>query len=285
MSDNDFTNKNAATKTATGAAHRQPTEGTIRLHRRIIDHDVWNNPEYLKAWIDLLLLARNKDGSTIERGQTVLLKRGEVYRSYRQLVTRWGKSWEWVKSFMKFCELKLMVKVKSSNHGTIITIINYDAYNWIEDQGNCLTFQAQPETQQPSAPPSAEQGAKPLQREKKKEEGESSEEFPEIPSEREIEEFCNSCSDMSRGYSCIPEIWWRNWLSYKLGQNRFPVRWKEALKSAFLADFIARHPRALGKIYSTKNSPSFGTDTGDADSGAARQLKILNKQRSTTNNP
>jgi hypothetical protein len=110
-----------------------PLEGTIRLHKSIIDHPIWRNAEYLRAWIFLLLIARNKDGQMIDRGEIIMLKRGHVYRSIEQLRRLLGseggqfpKSWQWVKNFLNFCEDYLMIKVQSSRRGTVITIINYD---------------------------------------------------------------------------------------------------------------------------------------------------------------
>lgn len=64
--------------------------GWIKLSRGIRQNWVWNNPDWLKWWIDLLLLAAWEDTVVRKRRRKVLVKRGEVAMSERELQRRWG---------------------------------------------------------------------------------------------------------------------------------------------------------------------------------------------------
>lgn len=278
MSDN-LSDKNADKKTP---AKNQPAIGGVRIVRRIQSHPIWQDDARLKRFLDLLLLARDEDGTTVSLGQRIELKRGHVYRSIRQLQTRWDKSYEWIKAFLKFCSELDMIKATISKHGMDIQIINYDAYNPPDGNKEWLQVLAQstdtPEvTECPTGTPS-EPNQKGIS---KKESGAvpPPDSFAEIPSEREVGEFCSSFTDLTRGIACIPETWWRHWYGYKVGSGRFPIKWRDAIKNAFIGDFVARHPRALGKKYEEKNGAPDAAPAGVREPGLLRQLIMANKER------
>lgn len=106
--------------------------GKISLHKRIREHPVWNaDPAcYGRAFADLLLLANDAPRVTMMKGEPVHLKRGQLAWSIRGLEKEWSRSAEWITSFLNFCRDNSMITVESKkNRGTIITILNYDAYN------------------------------------------------------------------------------------------------------------------------------------------------------------
>ena len=66
--------------------------GYCRLARRIHDDPIWQEKPFdrARAWIDLILLARFKDGHFMVRGNKVELKRGQVGRSELALAEKMG---------------------------------------------------------------------------------------------------------------------------------------------------------------------------------------------------
>jgi hypothetical protein len=76
-------------------------------------------------------------------------------------------------------------------------------------------------------------------------EGKVSATTAEPPFEDEVSAFCAGFQDMARGVSGIPEVWWRGWFANAL-RFPFPSDWQRCLVNAFLGDFTARLPRALG---------------------------------------
>jgi hypothetical protein len=70
----------------------------------------------------------------------------------------------------------------------------------------------------------------------------------EVPGDGEVSAFCAGYQDLSRGIKGIPETWWRWWRSTR---RNFTNDWKRCLVDAFLSDWVARTPKAVG----ASNSP------------------------------
>ena len=62
--------------------------GFIHLHRKLRNHWVWQDPELLKAWLDLLLGANWQDEARLVRGKLVRIQRGQMLASERFLSER-----------------------------------------------------------------------------------------------------------------------------------------------------------------------------------------------------
>ena len=96
-----------------------------------------------------------------------------------------------------------------------------------------------------------------------------------------MQTFCNQFTDMARGVTKIPDTWWPGWLSATLGRSTFPKDWKRAIKLAFISDWDARHPKALGIQYENKNGAA--NKTGDwmpqRELGELYQLIKIAKER------
>lgn len=110
--------------------------GYISLHRKIQDNWLWNEKPFSKgqAWVDLILLARWKDGKQMHRGKLCERKRGQVCCSIKWLAERWGWGWRKTRAFISSLEAEQMVSLDSTTHDTTITIENYSVY-----QGVCRT--------------------------------------------------------------------------------------------------------------------------------------------------
>ena len=113
------------------------TKGYIKIERDIQEHWLWDEKPFDKksAWIDLLLLARWKDGKDFHRGKIHDRKRGEVNCSLLWLAERWGWSRNRVKRFLTLLENDNMVSVKASTHDTTITIENYSKFQDVRATG------------------------------------------------------------------------------------------------------------------------------------------------------
>ena len=103
-------------------------KGWIKLSRQIQDHWIWNDPEKLKAWIDLILMA-NHDVKKVEmRDGLVTIKRGQFVTSIEKLAKRWGWSKNRVYRFLSLLEADHMVQRKANAYRTTITIVNYGKF-------------------------------------------------------------------------------------------------------------------------------------------------------------
>lgn len=109
-------------------------KGWIKLHREIIDTELWNDVTTFRLFTYLLLNASHQDG--IEKGG-ITLSRGQWIRSYRKLAQdlsykegRGLKEYS-IKTISK-CVNKLVtsgtISIQETKQGTLFTIINYAKY-------------------------------------------------------------------------------------------------------------------------------------------------------------
>lgn len=110
----------------------------IKVHRRLLNSDVWENPQTLKVWIWLLLKANYKDKQvSIKIGtgfEDVLVKRGKVLFGRKSA----AKELKLSESATYRCIKKLSsigkITVKSNSHYSIITICKYEHYQSVKEE-------------------------------------------------------------------------------------------------------------------------------------------------------
>jgi len=102
--------------------------GWIKINRRIVDWEWFDNPLMVKAWIWMLINARSDDG----RWQGVDVKRGQIITSFSSLAKNLGASEKQIRGILERLKRTGEVALKSSNRYTIITISKYDTYQITE---------------------------------------------------------------------------------------------------------------------------------------------------------
>ena len=223
-------------------------EGKITLMKRLRRNPIWERADYGYCWVDLLLLANDQDRETFIKGEKVALKRGQLAWSIRGLEEEWGKSAEWIERFLSFCKDQGMVKVECrKGRGTVITVVNYDAYN----APNTDTVSGtEPDTVSGTEPERKgeegignRKGERATPPEKPANAG-----FVEVPDEAEVLAFARGYSgDMTRGIPAgIPDVWTTDWFRYKVGAGILPKKWREKMAQDFQRDWVAGHPKARG---------------------------------------
>ena len=80
-------------------------EGYIKLSRKFFDNKIWQAARAFsecEAWIDLIQSARFEASPTTSRigCYEVTWERGQYPASNRFLAKKWGRSEQWVKSFL-----------------------------------------------------------------------------------------------------------------------------------------------------------------------------------------
>ena len=111
-------------------------EGWIKLHRSLLDNDLWRSEPFSRgqAWVDLLLLANHKESFFYKRGNKVVVKRGQVGRSSVELSDRWKWSRNQINKFLKDLQKEQQIILHKSTVTQSITIVNYDTYLEKEQQ-------------------------------------------------------------------------------------------------------------------------------------------------------
>lgn len=103
-------------------------KGWIKLSRQIQEHWIWSDPEKLKAWIDLILMANHEAKKVEMRDGLITIKRGQFVTSIDKLAKRWGWSKNRVYRFLSLLETDHMVQRKANAYRTTVTIVNYGKF-------------------------------------------------------------------------------------------------------------------------------------------------------------
>lgn len=112
-------------------------EGWIKLHRLLLDSQIFASEKGLKIWIWILLKANHKQRYipiTIGKGETIILvDRGQFifgrFSAEEDLNIDGSTIYKWIKKM----ESMGMITVNSNNHYSILTVNKYNDYNDIEE--------------------------------------------------------------------------------------------------------------------------------------------------------
>lgn len=103
--------------------------GWIKLYRSIQDHWIWDNPVYLKWWLDLILMANHKPNKVLVNGEIETIDIGERLTSEVKLSERWEVDRKTVRKFLSLLEKEGMISVKKSRQkGTTYKVSKYKDY-------------------------------------------------------------------------------------------------------------------------------------------------------------
>src|SRR5690606_19984816 len=102
--------------------------GWIKLHRRIVDHWLWQDPVRFQWWIKLLLTVNHTEKRTLIGGDLVECKRGQLITSLGGLSTLFSCGKDATRNFLKLLERDGMIRTESTTRFTRITICNYESY-------------------------------------------------------------------------------------------------------------------------------------------------------------
>ncbi|WP_026582147.1 DnaD domain protein [Bacillus sp. J33] len=119
-------------------------QGWIKLHRKILDNEIWHDVTTFRLFTLLLLQAVHKDGVKVKG---IELKRGQYLRSYSKLAEdleykekrgykKVSKSTV-LRSVKKLVE-EGMVSVSETDYGTVFTILKYHEYQGFDDDNETL---------------------------------------------------------------------------------------------------------------------------------------------------
>ena len=102
--------------------------GWIKIYRQIRENWIWEDPEKLKWWLDLLLSANHEDKDIFIKGKVITIKRGQYFTSTGNLAKRWKTSRGTVIRFLRLLNDTAMVTVDGTANGTTLTIVNYSNF-------------------------------------------------------------------------------------------------------------------------------------------------------------
>ena len=108
-------------------------EGWVHLHRKLLNNCIAGKAEYLALWITLLLMANHKDGySFILNNKKIELKKGQLLTGRKKLAIQTGIHESNVFRILKYLENEHQIEQQKTSKYTIITILNWDRHNDVE---------------------------------------------------------------------------------------------------------------------------------------------------------
>ena len=115
--------------------------GFIVLYRSIRKNWLWEHPDKLRAWLDILLEVNHAPKKVMIKGKLFICDRGESLNSLKTWAKRWGWSINKVKRFLLVLESDSMIELKTERQTTSVTVCNYESY-----QGKRKSNETQKET-------------------------------------------------------------------------------------------------------------------------------------------
>jgi len=105
-------------------------EGWIKIHRKIRDHWIYENPEYFRAWVTMLMEVNHSDNKVLIHGEIINCKRGESVHSLKSWAKLFGKKWsiQKVRTFFELLKNDFMIETKGLSKTTRLSILNYNTY-------------------------------------------------------------------------------------------------------------------------------------------------------------
>jgi hypothetical protein len=102
--------------------------GWIKLYRDLNKHWIWDNSDYLKWWLDILLEVNHTDSKVVIKNKIYECKRGEKLYSLDTWATRWKTNKSKVRRFFELLQKDSMILLKNETQTTRLIVCKYEDY-------------------------------------------------------------------------------------------------------------------------------------------------------------
>ena len=107
--------------------------GWIKIHRQLNKHWIWENTEFIKWWLDILMEVNHDEQKVLIKNVIFVCKRGEKLYSLDTWAKRWNTNKSKVRRFFDLLQKDSMIELKSETVTTRLIVCKYDDY---QDKGN-----------------------------------------------------------------------------------------------------------------------------------------------------
>lgn len=198
-------------------------EGWIKLHRQIVDWEWYNDANTFRVFLHLLMTANHKDN----KWRGIQIKRGQCLTGRKALAKKLKISEQSVRSSLNKLKSTNEITIESTSRYSLITIINYNAYNDNDQLSNQENNQ-QDNQQVTSDQPGSNQQSTTNNNDKKdnndNNEKKSSNRFIK-PAIKEIEDFCCERNNGIDAIAFFNHYESKDWM---IGKNKM-TKWKSAI--------------------------------------------------------
>ena len=102
--------------------------GWVKVHRKILDHWVSQEPELFAFWMRLLIEANHCDTKRMFNGTLIEIKRGQTLFGLEAFEAKSGISRKKLRRYLSMLESESMIGRQKTNKYSLISIVNYEEY-------------------------------------------------------------------------------------------------------------------------------------------------------------
>jgi hypothetical protein len=119
--------------------------GWIKIYRQIMDHWVFANDKYFKAWITIIMTVNHEPAKVLIQGELIQCNRGQSLMSLQNWSKKFGKGWtiQRVRTFFALLEKDEMIEIEGLRKTTRLTVCKYDSYQDKQHTNNTQTTHKQ----------------------------------------------------------------------------------------------------------------------------------------------
>ena len=103
-------------------------DGWYKMHRKIIESPIFNNPNALRMWVWMLAKASHKQHSMMVGNQEITLSPGQFVFGRAKAAAELSIPKSTAYDMLKAIEKMGMIQVKSGNKFSVVTIVNWGLY-------------------------------------------------------------------------------------------------------------------------------------------------------------
>jgi hypothetical protein len=108
--------------------------GWIKLNREINNHWVFQNSDYFKWWIDILLEVNYTPAKVVIKGKVYECGRGEKLYSLDTWAMRWKTNKSKVRRYFDLLQKENMIELKNETQTTRLKVCKYEDYQETENE-------------------------------------------------------------------------------------------------------------------------------------------------------
>jgi hypothetical protein len=108
--------------------------GWIKLNREINNHWIYQNSDYFKWWVDILLEVNYAPAKVCIKGKVYECGRGEKLYSLDTWATRWKTNKSKVRRYFELLQKENMIELKNETQTTRLRVCNYEDYQEAEKE-------------------------------------------------------------------------------------------------------------------------------------------------------
>jgi DNA-binding transcriptional regulator YhcF (GntR family) len=113
--------------------------GWIKLNREINNHWVFQNSDYFKWWIDILLEVNYTPAKVVIKGKVYECGRGEKLYSLDTWAMRWKTNKSKVRRYFDLLQKENMIELKNETQTTRLKVCKYEDYQETENESETQT--------------------------------------------------------------------------------------------------------------------------------------------------